>query len=52
MRVTEFYEHQEPDDGPTEVPTARIVMWCVIGLAILGGLALYFMNQRFITPLL
>lgn len=52
MRVTDFFENQEPDTGPTEVPVRRIVLWIVIGLAILAGLALYFVNQRSITPLL
>jgi hypothetical protein len=51
MRVSRLYKKEE--DVETEVfPVPRILLWAVIGLAILAGLALYFRYERFMTPLL
>lgn len=51
MRVSRLYKKQE--DLETEVfPVPRIILWAVIGLVILGGVALYFRYERFVTPLL
>ncbi|HEY5219752.1 MAG TPA: hypothetical protein VIJ16_08080 [Gemmatimonadaceae bacterium] len=51
MRVSRLYKKEE--DVETDVfPLSRIVLWAVIGLLILGGLALYFRYNHFVTPLL
>ncbi len=51
MRVSRLYKKDQ--DLETEVfPVPRIVLWAVIGLVILGGMALYFRYERFVTPLL
>ncbi|MHB1862116.1 MAG: hypothetical protein ACYCVL_04020 [Gemmatimonadaceae bacterium] len=51
MRVSRLYKKGQ--DLETEVfPVPRIILWAVIGLVILGGMALYFRYERFVTPLL
>ncbi|HVB30641.1 MAG TPA: hypothetical protein VNE60_03845 [Gemmatimonadaceae bacterium] len=51
MRVSRLYKKDQ--DLETEVfPVPRIVLWAVIGLVILGGVALYFRYERLVTPLL
>ncbi|HVA58087.1 MAG: hypothetical protein WBQ26_13940 [Gemmatimonadaceae bacterium] len=51
MRVSRLYQKEEEVEAE-EFPASRIVAWAVIGLVILGGLALYFRYERFLTPLL
>ena len=51
MRVSRLYKKDETLEAE-EFPTGRIVAWAIIGLVILGGLALYFRYERFMRPLL
>ncbi len=51
MRVSRLYKKEE-DVAPEVFPVGRIVIWALVGLVIVGGLALYFGYERFMTPLL
>lgn len=51
MRVSRLYKKEE-DFEVEATPAPRLVLWAVVGLVILAGLALYFRYERLMTPLL
>ncbi|HET7633049.1 MAG TPA: hypothetical protein VFK16_12150 [Gemmatimonadaceae bacterium] len=51
MRVSRLYK-KEAEVETEVIPAPRIVLWLVIGLLILAGIALYFRYGSYLTPLL
>ncbi len=51
MRVSRLQEQEESVESEP-LPVSRIVIWAVVGLVILAGLALYFGYERVMAPLL
>jgi hypothetical protein len=51
MRVSGVFKKQEEEEAEV-IPASRVVLWGVIGLVIAAGLVLYFLFDRFMTPLL
>jgi hypothetical protein len=50
MRVSGTERHEKPPaDDP--VPMRRVVLWALIGVAVLVGVYLYFQYERVLAPL-
>jgi hypothetical protein len=50
MRVSGTERHDQPSDEQ-RVPLRRVVLWGLIGAAILVGVYLYFQYERVLAPL-
>lgn len=52
MRFTRFL--RQPDETPPQpsrLPIRRLLLWALIGVAIVVGLVLYFLYARLLEPL-
>jgi type VI protein secretion system component VasF len=52
VRFSRYLRHpDETPPKPAEVPVRRVLMWGLIGAAIVVGLVLYFLYARLLQPL-
>ena len=52
MRFNRFLRHpDETPPRPSAVPVRRVLLWGLIGAAIVLGLVLYFLYARLLQPL-
>jgi hypothetical protein len=51
MRVSGTERHDKPPDDD-RVPLRRVVLWGLIGVAVLVGVYLYFQYERVLAPLM
>ncbi len=52
MRVSTLYKPQKAITEPERVPVTRLVVWGAIAIVLLGGIVMYFMFGRAVSPLL
>jgi type VI protein secretion system component VasF len=52
VRFSRFLRHPDESSPPqAEVPARRLVLWALVGAAIIVGLVLYFLYARLLEPL-
>ncbi len=52
MRVSTLYKPEPSEPQREDIPASRIVLWSVVAVVISVGIALYFVYERGVTPLL
>ena len=52
MRVSTLYKPQSAITEPERAPVLRLVAWSAMALVLLGGIVLYFIFGRAVSPLL
>ena len=51
MRISKLYKAELPSMELERVPLTRYLLWGIVGIVALVGLALYFLYARQLSPL-
>ena len=51
MRLSRILRSTAPDVEDERIPLRRVLLWVVVGAAIIAGILLYFKYERQLTPI-
>lgn len=52
VRLSRILRPEDLDASDTAVPMGRVLLWALVWIGVLSGVALYFKYARLLTPLL
>jgi hypothetical protein len=51
LRLPRFFRRSDKQHGADFVPRRRVILWALVGLALLTGIVLYFKYEPYVVPL-